>query len=179
VAVLENADYAAQVLSARADLQAKQAALRKVVNGARSQERSEALPSVHAAQAVMDNARLEAERRRKLAQAGVISEEELDRYTRAYNVAREQYREAVERHSLIDDRAREEDIALADSDLALAHARLAEAEARYQKTVIRSPSTAWCCTSIIVPGRVFSTFPPFPIRFLPSATPLCSGCAWM
>jgi ABC exporter DevB family membrane fusion protein len=139
LAVLENADYAAQVLSARADLEAKQAALRKVVNGARSQERSEALASAHAAQAVMDNARVEAERRQKLAQAGVISAEELDRYTRAYNVAREQYREAVERHSLIDDRAREEDVALAASDLGLARARLAEAEARYEKTVIRSP----------------------------------------
>ena len=139
LALLENADYAAEVLSARADLRAKQAALRKVVNGARSQERSEALASVHAAQAVMDNARVEVERRQKLGQAGVISEEELDRYTRAYNVAREQYREAVERHSLVDDRAREEDVALAESDLGLAQARLAEAEARYQKTVIRSP----------------------------------------
>lgn len=139
LAVLENADYAAQVLSAQADVQAKQAALRKVLNGARSQERSEALASAHAAQAVLENARSEAERRQKLAQAGVISEEELDRYNRAYNVAREQYQEAVERHSLIDDRAREEDIALAESDLGLARGRLAEAEARYEKTVIRSP----------------------------------------
>jgi HlyD family secretion protein len=140
LAVLENADYSAEVLSARADVVAKEATLRKVVNGARSQERSEALASVRAAQAVMENARAEMERREKLfAQAGVISQEELDRYTRAYNVAREQYQETLQRHSLIDDHAREEDVALAQADLQLAKARLADAQAKYDKTLIKAP----------------------------------------
>jgi HlyD family secretion protein len=140
LAALENADYSAEVLSAQADVAAKQATLRKVVNGARAQERSEALASVRAAQAVMENARAEMERRQKLfVQAGVISQEELDRYTRAYNVAREQYQETVQRHSLIDDNAREEDVALAQADLQLAKARLADAQAKYGKTLIKSP----------------------------------------
>ncbi len=140
LAVLENADYRAQLLSAEADVQAKDAALRKVVNGARSQERSEALASVHAAEAVMENARAEMERRQKLfAQAGVISQEELDRYVRAYNVAKEQYQESLQRHSLIDDHAREEDVALAHADLQLATSQLADAQAKYDKTLIKSP----------------------------------------
>lgn len=140
LAVLENTDYRAQVLSAEADVQAKNAALRKVVNGARSQERSEALASVRAAEAVMENARAEMERRQKLfAQAGVISQEELDRYVRAYDVSKEQYQESMQRHSLIDDHAREEDVALAQADLRLATTQLADAQAKYEKTLIKSP----------------------------------------
>jgi HlyD family secretion protein len=140
LAVIENADYRAQVLSAGAEVQAKEATLRKVVNGARSQERSEALASLREAEAVMENARSEMERRRKLfAEAGVISQEELDRYVRAYNVARERYQASFERHSLIDDQAREEDVALAQADLELAHSRLSDAQAKYDKTLIKSP----------------------------------------
>jgi HlyD family secretion protein len=139
VAVLENDDYRAQVGSAEAEVSAKEAGLRKVLNGARSQERSEAWSSVLAAHAVMDNARSEMDRRQKLFAAGVISREECERSTREYDVAKAKYQEAVERHSLVDSRAREEDQSLAEADLRLARARLAEARARYAKTFIKSP----------------------------------------
>jgi HlyD family secretion protein len=139
LAVLENDDYRAEVLAAQADVSAKEATLRKVVNGARSQERSEALSSVREAEAVMNNALSEKERREKLFAAGVISREEMERSTREYNVAKAQYQEAVERHSLVDDHAREEDVALAQADLLLTRARLADAQAKYEKTLIKSP----------------------------------------
>jgi HlyD family secretion protein len=139
LAVLENDDYRAEVLALQADVSAKEATLRKVVNGARSQERAEALSSVGEAEAVMNNALSEKERREKLVAAGVISREEMERYSREYNVAKAQYQEAVERHSLVDDHAREEDVALAQADLQLARAQLADAQAKYQKTLIKSP----------------------------------------
>jgi HlyD family secretion protein len=139
LAVLENADYRAQVIAAEADVAAREADLRKVVNGARNQERSEAWSSVRAAQAVMNNAQAEMVRRQRLWAAGVISREELDRYTREYDVARARYQEAAEHHSLVDDRAREEDRSLAEANLKLARARLEEARARYAKTFIVSP----------------------------------------
>jgi len=139
LAELENDDYRAQVLSAAAAVSAKEAALRKVINGARRQERSEALSSVSEAQAVLNNADSELSRRHQLYAAGVVSKEEMERYNREYDVARAKYREAVERHSLVDDHAREEDQALAEADLRLAKADLAEAQARYEKTFIRSP----------------------------------------
>ena len=139
LAVLENDDYRAQVESAKAQVLAKEAALRKVVNGARSQERNEAWSSVREAKAVMNNARSEMERRQKLYEAGVISREELDRYEREYDVAKAKYQEATEHHSLVDDHAREEDQSLAEADLQLAKASLREAQARYEKTIIRSP----------------------------------------
>ena len=62
LAVLENDDYSAQVASAQAQVRAKEATLEKVLNGARTQERSEALSTVRAAEAVMENAAAQRDR---------------------------------------------------------------------------------------------------------------------
>jgi len=138
LAELENADYRAQVESARANVVAKEATLRKVINGARRQERDEAWSSVNEAKAVMENSKAELHRRQELFAAGVVSREELDRYGREADVAQAKYDAAVQQHALVDDRAREEDQSLAEADVKLAQAQLDEAEARYEKTFIRS-----------------------------------------
>jgi HlyD family secretion protein len=139
LAELENDDYRAQVESARANVVAKQATLRKVVNGARRQERDEAWSTVTEAKAVMENAQAELHRRQELFAAGVVSREELDRYAREADVASAKYQVAMQQHSLVDDHAREEDRSLAEADLQLARAQQQEAQARYEKTFIRSP----------------------------------------
>jgi len=139
LAELENADYRAQVDSARANVVAKEATLRKVINGARRQERDEAWSSVNESKAVMDNAQSELHRRQELFAAGVVSKEELDRYGREADVAKAKYEAAVQQHALVDDHAREEDQAFAEADVKLAQAQLEEAQARYEKTFIRSP----------------------------------------
>jgi HlyD family secretion protein len=139
LAVVENADYRAQVASAEANVVAKEAAFRKVVNGARKQVRSEAWASVREAQAVMDDAQSEFDRRQKLYAAGVISREELDRSARESDVAKARYEAAIEQNSLIDDHAREEDKSLAEADVQMARAQLAEAQASYDKSFIKSP----------------------------------------
>jgi len=139
LAELENADYRAQVESAHANVIAKQAVLRKVINGARRQERDEAWSSVSEAKAVMENAKVELRRRQELFSAGVVSREELERYAREADVAQAKYDSAVQQHALVDDHAREEDRSFADADLKLAEAQSAEAQARYEKTFIRSP----------------------------------------
>jgi ABC exporter DevB family membrane fusion protein len=139
LAELENADYRAQVESARANVVAKQALLCKVINGARRQERDQAWSSVSEAKAVTENAKSELRRRQELFSAGVVSREELERYAREADVAQAKYEAAVQQHALVDDRAREEDQSLAEADLKLAQAQLDEAQARYDKTFIRSP----------------------------------------
>jgi HlyD family secretion protein len=139
LAELENADYRAQVESAQANVIAKEATLRKVINGARRQERDEAWSSVNEAKAVMENAQSELHRRQELFSAGVVSREELERYTREADVAKAKYDEAVQQHALVDDHAREEDQSFAEADLKLAQGQLDEAKARYEKTFIRSP----------------------------------------
>jgi len=139
LAELENADYRAQVESARANVVAKEATLRKVINGARRQERDEAWSSVIEAKAVMADAQSELWRRQELFAAGVVSREELDRYAREADVAKAKYDAAVQQHALVDDHAREEDRSLAEADVELAQAQFSEAQARYEKTFIRSP----------------------------------------
>jgi ABC exporter DevB family membrane fusion protein len=139
VAILENADLKAQILTASAQVKENEAELRKTINGARAQERHEALSTVQENGAVLENARAEMERHNQLFAAGIVSREENERYAREFEVAKAKLDEAQQHHSLLDDRPREEDIAAAQAALELANAQLAEAEARYEKTLIRSP----------------------------------------
>jgi ABC exporter DevB family membrane fusion protein len=139
LAVLNNDDYRAQVASAAATLCAREADLRKVQNGARTEERQETLAAVNEAQAVMENARLQMERRQRLNRDGVVSREEAENYEREYKVAKARYDAAAQHFALIDDPSREEDVARAQADVALVNANLDEARARYQKTFVRSP----------------------------------------
>jgi HlyD family secretion protein len=139
LAVLENDEYQAAVKAAESEVRVKQAVLRKVVNGAREQERSAALAAERETEAVLNQARNELERGRQLLDEHVIAQEQVEREQRAEAVAEAQFHQAQQRHSLLDDRAREEDRAIAQAELELARARLAEARARLEKTFIRSP----------------------------------------
>src|SRR5215831_8765492 len=93
LAELVNGDYQAQVAAAEADVNHRKAELRKVLNGARREERNQALSSVAEARAVMNNAESEMHRYRKLFAAGVVSREDAERYTKEYEVAKAQYDE--------------------------------------------------------------------------------------
>lgn len=139
VAVLENADLHAQILASVAQIKEREAELRKSVNGARDQERRQALSSVQESAAVLENARTETERHSQLFYEGIISREDEERYVREYDVAKAQYEEAIQHHALLDDKPREEDIAAAQAALDLAKAQMAQAQANYEKTMIRSP----------------------------------------
>lgn len=139
IAVIENDDYRAQVASGEARLTERQAVLRRVVNGARDQERREAWEAVEEAKAVLENARAEAERRESLYQKGVIAREESDRADRERKVAEARYERELQRHRIVDDETREEDIAKAKADVSLAQAELDEARARLEKSYIKSP----------------------------------------
>lgn len=139
LAEIQNDDYHARVREAEAELAARKAELRRTVNGARTQERSEAAAAMQAAEAVLNNAKREAERRRGLADRNMISREEADRFERARQVAQAQYQEAAQHFSLVDADAREEDRARSEAAVATAKARLAEARAYLGKTYIRAP----------------------------------------
>ncbi|MCI0454072.1 MAG: HlyD family efflux transporter periplasmic adaptor subunit [Candidatus Dadabacteria bacterium] len=156
IAVLENDDYRAQVSSAEAMLKLKEAELRRIINGARNQERRGAWAEVKEAQAVMKNAQADLERRRALYRKGIIAREEVERTERDYNVAKARYEATVEHHSLIDDEAREEDRSKAEADVALAKAEQDEAQAILEKTIIRSPVTGVVLRKHLNAGEVVS-----------------------
>lgn len=139
LAVIENADYAARVRSAEAELSLHEAELRRVVNGARAQERGAASAELAEAEAILTNARAERERRQNLLRERVISRAEADEADRVERVARARVDAARQRVDLINADAREEDRARAESEVSLARARLAEARALYEKTFVRAP----------------------------------------
>lgn len=139
LAVIENADFVARVASARAELALQQAQLRRVLNGARPQERLEAAAAVAEADAVTQNARGEQQRRHLLLREGVVSRADADDADRAARVAAARLDAARQRAALIEADAREEDRAEAESDVSLARARLQEAQALHEKTFIRAP----------------------------------------
>lgn len=139
IAELDNADFAARVQLARAQVAERQSELERLVNGSRHQERNEAAAQVREAQVVVDNAKLERERRQGLLDRGAVSRTEFDTVDREYRVARARLEAISERKALVDDVTRPEDIARAKAEVAAAKARLEEAESLLAKTIIRSP----------------------------------------
>jgi HlyD family secretion protein len=139
IAVVVNDDYLAAVASAKAQTQEREAELRRVINGARKQERQQAWQGVEETKAQMENAQAEMNRRKVLFEKGVIAKEEADRAEREFKVMKARFDAASERHSFVDDEAREEDRAKAEADVALARAQLDEAQARLEKSFVRAP----------------------------------------
>jgi multidrug resistance efflux pump len=139
LAVVENRDYLARVRSTEAELLLKEAQLRRLVNGAREQERREAAASLAEAAIVLEHARVELTRQRNLLKDGVVSRQEAETAEREARVAEARVEAAGERYSLLEAGAREEDRAGAESEVALTRARLEEARALYEKTFVRAP----------------------------------------
>ncbi|MGB7762666.1 MAG: HlyD family efflux transporter periplasmic adaptor subunit [Bryobacteraceae bacterium] len=142
IAVLENADYKARVELAQADLAERRAALERLLNGARAEERREADASVREARAVLDTAAAEWERRRTLLEEGAISRTEFDTVEREYRVAQARLEAAEQHFALIDAAARPDDRLRAEAEIRAAEAGLANAQALLEKTIVRSPLDA-------------------------------------
>jgi HlyD family secretion protein len=139
LAVLDNRDYQAAVASARARLASARSDLDRTRNGSRVEEKHEAGASVAQAEAVLRQAELDAARRQRLADEGIISREDRDRADRDVDVARARLAELTARRALVNAGPRIEDHAAAEAAVALAEATLREAEARLSKTEIRAP----------------------------------------
>lgn len=139
LARLDDAEYRARLDAAIAVKRQREAELQRLRNGSRTQERREALALLEEARAVVENMRLESERRRALFRTGDIAREEVERAERQLAVAQARSAAAAERYSLVDSAARVEDIARAEAELAAAAAGVATAQILLEKTVVRSP----------------------------------------
>jgi HlyD family secretion protein len=142
VAVLENDDYAARVELAKADLAERRAALKRLLNGSRAEERREADAAVREARAVLDTATDEWQRRRTLLDQGAISRTEFDTAEREYRVAQARLEAAQQHFALVDAAARPDDRMRAEAEVLAAEAGLANAQALFEKTIVRSPIDA-------------------------------------
>ena len=139
VARLEHADYDARLQSAQARLAVAEAERLRLVNGARPEERREAVAVAQQAAAALEHAGIEVERHRRLFTGGVIAREALDTAERNWRVAVARAAETGERERLVAADARLDDRARADASVAMARAAVAEAQALLDKTVIRAP----------------------------------------
>jgi len=158
IAILNNADHRAQVASAEARLRQKAAELRRVLNGARQQERHEAREVLKEAEVIQENARAEMERRHQLYGQKAVSREEAERAQREYNVAKARAEAMSQRHSLINAPAREEDRSKAEAEAELEQARLDEARAQLEKTFIRSPLSGVILRKHVQVGETVSSW---------------------
>ncbi len=169
IAILENSDFQAQVSTAKTNietlrkqketaeariLQAKTERAR-IFNGARPEERREALQSYEQTLPNVEQAKREVERREKLYASGDISREELERSKRDLETAQKQSNAMNEKYNVVNANARKDDLNKADAAILLAEnqvnefdamireaeARVRTAQANLEKTIIRAPMT--------------------------------------
>jgi HlyD family secretion protein len=157
VAVLENNDLQAQVEQSRASVRHAQAALERLQNGARPEERAASRAAMNEAQAAADNARQNFERSQKLFQeGGIISQSVLDQAERDGKMAKARLESAQENYKLVMAPPRSEDVASAQAELALARAQLAQAQDNYDNTFVRSPVDGVVVKRYMNPGESIS-----------------------
>jgi HlyD family secretion protein len=139
LAVLVNGDFNARVRLAEATLEERRAALEKLRNGAREEDKREAEATLREAEAHMETARAERDRRQTLKDRGAVSRSEYDLSARDYDAARARVDALKERLRAVRTQTRAEDLKRAEADVSYAEAAVAEAGALLEKTTVRSP----------------------------------------
>lgn len=169
IAVLENSDFEANIVSAKANIETlrsqqttakarllqAQTDRQRIANGARIEERREAKVEVEKTLPNVENARREYERRKRLYDSGDVSREEMERAKTALENAEKQVTSMQAKFNTVSADARQDDLAKADAAIRLAEtqirefdalikeaeARVRTAEANLTKTIIRAPMT--------------------------------------
>ncbi len=167
IAVLENTDFEAQITAAKSNIETlrsqKETAQAKVTqtkterarifNGARPEERREALQSYEQTLPNVEQAKREVARREKLVESGDVSREELERAKRDLETLQKQSNAMREKYNVVNADARKDDLNKADAAITLtekqtdefdalireAEARVRTAQANLEKTIVRAP----------------------------------------
>ena len=139
LARIEQGDYLARLHSSRARLAMAEAERKRLINGARPEERRESAAVAAQAEASLDHARIEVERSRRLFGEGVIARDVLDRVERDWRVAMARQTETAERAGVVAAAARGDELERANASVLLAQAMVDESAALLAKTVVRAP----------------------------------------
>lgn len=139
LAQLSNADFAARIGVAKAAIAEREAAVARARVGSRPMEKREAAAQVREAEAVLENARIERDRRAGMLSLGAVTKTELDATEREFNVAKARVEAMKEHLSLVENDVRPEDVRRAEAAVEVAKAQLVEAQAMLAKTLIHSP----------------------------------------
>ncbi|KAF0136428.1 MAG: HlyD family secretion protein [Methylocystaceae bacterium] len=166
IAALDNTEQVARLESARAALALRQAELERLTNGARAEERREARDALMEADAALDLARREHERRLPLTKSGVSPQAALDQATSHWNVNKARRAAIAERLAMLEAPPRAEDLAAARARVRLAEADVALSEALLEKTLVRSPIAGTILRRSRVAGEAVTHVPPTPIAIV-------------
>lgn len=164
LAEVENSEQAAQLAQAKANVALREAMLKKIKKGARSEEREEAAAVLAQSNADLQWRTLELKRREKLReQPNVISQQELDLANTQYagSLANRDRSQAM--FDLVHNGPLPEDIAIATAQLEEARAVFVRAESVFEKTLIRSPISGVVLKRELREGESVTTLNPLPL----------------
>lgn len=139
VALLENQDLAAEVVSAERNLSFAERRLAEIRSGSRPEEILQAAAALEGATAATEEAQKLWARFRELHGRGMVSDAALDDKERAYRVAEARAKEAQQQKKLLEEGPKTETVAVYREQVALARANLDHSRKRLEKTQIRAP----------------------------------------
>lgn len=137
---VDSQQHEQEVALAQAQLNQREAALNRLVNGARPEERQEAQAMYRAADAELERAKLTWDRVRNLRQGRAVSQEEADNQRTRVSSLEAKRDAAKARYELLEAPAREDEVAQAKAKIAAARASLELARVQLEQTRLLAPS---------------------------------------
>ena len=160
LAILDPARFQDALLRAQATRAAQQETLNKLLAGTRPEEIAQARARLQAAQAVVANARITAQRQTALAAQRYVSQQSADNASRALKSALAELQVAQEGLALALRGPRQEDIAAARQKLRADGAALALAQRELDDTKLYAPASGVIQDRILEPGDMTSAATP-------------------
>ena len=156
LAMLDDKPYRDEVAAAEATVAASAATYAKLKAGPRAQEIGEARADLAARQAALRNARLSYDRISKLQPTAAASRSALDAARAERDQAEAEVTAAEQSLSLLEEGSRAEDIAVAAANLDQADAQLQSAQTALGDTELRAPADGIILSRVAEPGAILS-----------------------
>ena len=163
LAELENAEQAASLSAAQAQVAMRQAELERLRNGARAEEIRAVRAQRDEAMALQQQAQSGLARRQKVAERGLVSEELLEEARTGLATAAAIRERSEAQLALLLAGARAEDIAVGEAALAAATAQEQRAQAELEKTRIRAPIDGIVLKRVLNAGETVTALSPEPL----------------
>ena len=163
LATLKSGEREARLEASMSELEAQKAVHEKFVTGARKEEKNEAWAILEQARIDRNNAKVEADRRKKLLKQELIAKEEVDRAIKDSKVATNRFEEARQRYLITLTQSREEDIRKAFAQLQTAQSKVEEMTHELEKARLRSPIDGTVLQRHKHAGERVSLFLPEPV----------------
>jgi RND family efflux transporter MFP subunit len=152
IARLRQDEFKARLKALQGQLDQARAALRAAQGGERPEQRLRLEAQVRAAEAKLNNARVEYDRSARLLRAGAVARTEYDQTSTAFRVAREEHAAAVQalEKGMI---GREEDIDARNAEVRGLEGRVVEAKLQLEDTTLRAPYDGVIAKRFVEPNQ--------------------------